>query len=112
MWLYRAYSGSLYHKGESEVSFQSYTQGDYITVVLDMDLKTLSFGKNGEEPKVAFENIDATELYPCVMFYSTKPGEKVKITDMQVSTCVEEIVFDINVVMYLDIRGAKGTLTW
>lgn len=84
MWLYRAYSGSLYHKGEWDVSFQSYTQGDYITVVLDMDAKTLSFGKNGEEPKVAFEDIDATELYPCVMFYSTKPGEKVKITDMQV----------------------------
>lgn len=84
MWLYRAYSGSLYHKGEWDVSFQSYTQGDYITVILDMDSKTLSFGKNGEEPKVAFEDIDATELYPCVMFYSTKPGEKVKITDMQV----------------------------
>lgn len=33
---------------------------------------------------MAFENIDATELYPCVMFYSTNPGEKVKITDMKV----------------------------
>lgn len=85
MWLYRAYSGSLYHNGEKEVSFQCYTQGDYITVMLDMDAKTLSFGKNGEEPKVAFENIDATELFPCVMFYSTNPGEKVKITDMKVN---------------------------
>uniref|UniRef100_A0A6P7FL74 HECT-type E3 ubiquitin transferase n=2 Tax=Diabrotica virgifera virgifera TaxID=50390 RepID=A0A6P7FL74_DIAVI len=84
MWLYRAYSGSLYHNGERDMSFQSYTQGDYITVVLDMDAKTLSFGKNGEEPRVAFENINATELYPCVMFYSTNPDEKVKITDMRV----------------------------
>ena len=84
MWLYRAYSGSLYHCGERDTSFQCYTQGDYITVVLDMDAKTLSFGKNGEEPRVAFENIDAPELYPCVMFYSTNPGEKVKITDMKV----------------------------
>ncbi|KAJ8965419.1 hypothetical protein NQ314_004172 [Rhamnusium bicolor] len=84
MWLYRAYSGSLYHNGERDMSFQSYTQGDYITVVLDMDAKTLSFGKNGEEPRVAFENLDASELYPCVMFYSTNPGEKVKITDMKV----------------------------
>ncbi|KAJ8960520.1 hypothetical protein NQ318_013805 [Aromia moschata] len=84
MWLYRAYSGSLYHNGERDMSFQSYTQGDYITVVLDMDAKTLSFGKNGEEPRVAFENIEAAELYPCVMFYSTNPGEKVKITDMKV----------------------------
>lgn len=85
MWLYRAYNGSLYHNGERDLCLQSFTQGDYITVVLDMDSKTLSFGKNGEEPRIAFENIDATELYPCVMFYSTNPGEKVKITDMQVS---------------------------
>ncbi|CAG9773088.1 unnamed protein product [Ceutorhynchus assimilis] len=84
MWLYRAYSGSLYHTGERDNCFQSYTQGDYITVVLDMDAKTLSFGKNGEEPRVAFEDVDAPELYPCVMFYSTNPGEKVKITDMKV----------------------------
>lgn len=61
-----------------------YFLGDYITILLDMDAKTLSFGKNGEEPRVAFENIDANELYPCVMFYSTNPGEKVKITDMKV----------------------------
>lgn len=84
MWLYRAYSGSLYHNGEKELCFQSFTQGDYITVVLDMDVKTLSFGKNGEEPRVAFEDIDATELYPCVLFYGTGPGEKVKMTDFQV----------------------------
>lgn len=62
----------------------AYFLGDYITVLLDMDAKTLSFGKNGEDPRVAFENIDANELYPCVMFYSTNPGEKVKITDMKV----------------------------
>ena len=84
MWLYRAYSGSLYHSGELNVSLPGFTQGDYITVVLDMEAKTLSFGKNGEEPRMAFENIDANELYPCVMFYSTNPGEKVKMVDMQV----------------------------
>lgn len=27
MWLYRAYSGSLYHNGERDTSFQSFTQG-------------------------------------------------------------------------------------
>lgn len=87
MWLYRAYSGMLYHNGERDnlPTFPSYTQGDYITVVVDMEAKTLSFGKNGEEPKVAFEGIEASELFPCVMFYSTNPGEKVKITDMKVS---------------------------
>lgn len=84
MWLYRAYSGSLYHSGERDSIFPTFSQGDYITVVLDMDARTLSFGKNGGEPRVAFENIDATELYPCITFYSTNPGEKVKITDMKV----------------------------
>ncbi|CAH1796720.1 unnamed protein product [Owenia fusiformis] len=84
MWLYRAYSGNLYHNGEQSLALGGFTQGDYVTCVLDMDTRTIAFGKNGEEPKVAFEDVDATELYPCVMFYSSNPGEKVKITDMQV----------------------------
>lgn len=33
---------------------------------------------------MAFDNVEAAELYPCVVFYSSNPGEKVKITDMQV----------------------------
>lgn len=84
MWLYRAYSGGLYHNGEKDLCLQRFTHGDFITVVLDMDSKTLSFGKNGEEPRVAFEDIDATEVYPCVLFYGSGVGEKVKMTDMQV----------------------------
>ncbi|KAK7862054.1 hypothetical protein R5R35_011478 [Gryllus longicercus] len=84
MWLYRAYSGNLYHNGELPQCLASFTQGDYITVVLDLDARTVSFGKNGEEPHLAFEDVDGTELFPCVMFYSTNPGEKVKMTDMQV----------------------------
>lgn len=83
MWLYRAYSGNLYHNGELSLTLPGFTQGDYVTVILDMEARTLSFGKNGDEPKLAFEDIDATELYPCVMFYSTNPGEKVKMVDMQ-----------------------------
>ncbi|XP_049838129.1 LOW QUALITY PROTEIN: probable E3 ubiquitin-protein ligase HERC1 [Schistocerca gregaria] len=91
MWLYRAYSGNLYHNGELPLCLPSFTQGDYITVVLDMDACTISFGKNGEEPVLAYEDVDATELYPCVMFYSTNPGEKVKITDMQVRGAPREM---------------------
>lgn len=48
MWLYRAYSGNLYHNGEQTLTLSSYTQGDYITCVLDMEARTVSFGKNGE----------------------------------------------------------------
>ncbi|XP_029961368.1 LOW QUALITY PROTEIN: probable E3 ubiquitin-protein ligase HERC1 [Salarias fasciatus] len=83
MWLYRAYSGNLYHNGEQPLALSSFTQGDAVTCVLDMEARTVSFGKNGEEPKLAFEDVDATELFPCVMFYSSNPGEKVKICDMQ-----------------------------
>ncbi|EDO28141.1 predicted protein, partial [Nematostella vectensis] len=82
MWLYRAYSGNLYHNGEQNLTLSGYTQGDFLTCVLDMEARTLAFGKNGEEPRVAFEGIDATEVYPCVMFYSNTPGEKVTIKDM------------------------------
>ncbi|XP_067888501.1 probable E3 ubiquitin-protein ligase HERC1 isoform X5 [Heterodontus francisci] len=84
MWLYRAYSGNLYHSGEQGCILPSYTQGDCITCVLDVEARTISFGKNGEEPKLAFEDVDATELYPCVMFYSSNPGEKVALCDMQI----------------------------
>ncbi|XP_057655201.1 probable E3 ubiquitin-protein ligase HERC1 isoform X1 [Diorhabda carinulata] len=122
MWLYRAYSGSLYHNGERDMSFQSYTQGDYITVVLDMDAKTLSFGKNGEEPRVAFENINGTELYPCVMFYSTNSDEKVKITDMKVHGTQRDLLpgepnlaplHAVLVESYVNlIRKLHSALTW
>lgn len=72
------YRGNLYHGGEQKNALPSYTQGDYITVVLDLDTRTLSFGKNGEETTIAFQDIDvSTPLYPCVLFYSTNPGEKV-----------------------------------
>lgn len=48
MWLYRAYSGNLYHNGEQALTLTSFTQGDFITCVLDMEARTISFGKNGE----------------------------------------------------------------
>ena len=48
MWLYRAYSGNLYHNSEQTLTLSSFTQGDFITCVLDMEARTISFGKNGE----------------------------------------------------------------
>jgi len=48
MWLYRAYSGNLYHNGEQSTILPNYTHGDCITCVLDIDSRTLAFGKNGE----------------------------------------------------------------
>uniref|UniRef100_A0A8C7IFA5 HECT-type E3 ubiquitin transferase n=1 Tax=Oncorhynchus kisutch TaxID=8019 RepID=A0A8C7IFA5_ONCKI len=83
MWLYRAYSGSLYHGGELGRALPSFTQGDTITCILDMEARTISFAKNNKEPKLAFEGVEATELYPCVLFYSSNPGEKVALCDLQ-----------------------------
>ncbi|XP_049459514.1 probable E3 ubiquitin-protein ligase HERC1 isoform X6 [Epinephelus fuscoguttatus] len=83
MWLYRAYSGNLYHGGELVRTLPSFTQGDTITCILDMEAHTISFAKNDKEPKLAFEGVVATELYPCVLFYSSNPGEKVTLRDLQ-----------------------------
>ncbi|KAM9735319.1 putative E3 ubiquitin-protein ligase HERC1 isoform 7-T8 [Menidia menidia] len=84
MWLYRAYSGNLYHGGELVRTLPSFTQGDTITCILDMEAHTISFGKNDKEPKLAFEGVVASELYPCVLFYSSNPGEKVALRDLQI----------------------------
>ena len=60
-----------------------FTQDDSITCILDMDARTLSFAKNDEQPVLAFEDLPTgIELYPCVTFYSSSPGEKVRITSM------------------------------
>ncbi|XP_042364651.1 probable E3 ubiquitin-protein ligase HERC1 isoform X4 [Plectropomus leopardus] len=83
MWLYRAYSGNLYHGGELVRTLPSFTQGDTITCILDMEAHTISFAKNDKEPKLAFESVVASELYPCVLFYSSNPGEKVALRDLQ-----------------------------
>lgn len=77
MWLYRGINGGLYHEGKLPISFPTFTCGDIITVELDMDARTLAFGKNGELPKVAFTKISADEVYPCVAFSLYNHGEKV-----------------------------------
>ena len=84
MWLYRAYSGNLYHNGEIQNrSLPQFTQDDSITCILDIDARTLSFAKNNDAPIVAFEDMPMDmELFPCVTFYSSSPGEKVRITSM------------------------------
>uniref|UniRef100_A0A3B4UYX2 Uncharacterized protein n=1 Tax=Seriola dumerili TaxID=41447 RepID=A0A3B4UYX2_SERDU len=48
-----------------------------------MEAHTISFAKNDKEPKLAFEGVVASELYPCVLFYSSNPGEKVALRDLQ-----------------------------
>lgn len=65
MWLYRAYSGNLYHNGEQTLTLSSFTQGDFITCVLDMEARTISFGKNGEvRVKIHQINSRVSPLFP------------------------------------------------
>lgn len=53
-----------------------------------------------QEPKLAFEGVVASELYPCVLFYSSNPGEKVLI-----------LLFKIYIHLYF-IHRASGTVLW
>jgi hypothetical protein len=84
MWLYRAYSGHIYHGGEiGNRTLQPFTQDDSITCILDTDARTLSFAKNDSEPVLAFEDLPVdVDFYPVVTFYSSSPGEKVRISSM------------------------------
>lgn len=71
-------SGNLYHNGELQNALPKFTKGDCILAVLDVEARRLSFAKNKGEVMLAFEEIDvSTPLYPCVMFYSNNPGERV-----------------------------------
>lgn len=85
MWLYRAYSGNVYHNGEiGGVKLPTFTHGDRITCILDTIMKTLAFSKNGSEAQVAFENIGEQPLYPCVLFYSMNAAEVIRISSVTV----------------------------
>lgn len=53
-----------------------------------------------QEPKLAFEDVDATELYPCVMFYSSNPGEKVRPRDADVY--LTPVVFLLSKITLID----------
>ena len=48
MWLYRAHDGGVYHDGERARRLDAYGPGDTVTVEVDMDEKTIAFGKNDE----------------------------------------------------------------
>ncbi|XP_066930429.1 probable E3 ubiquitin-protein ligase HERC1 [Clytia hemisphaerica] len=81
MYIYRAFDGKLYHNGEKAIRFKPFSQGDYVCCQYDKSRGTLSFGVNGDDPQIAFENLPREPLYPFVLFYMVTPGEKVTIRD-------------------------------
>lgn len=70
--------------GSSHLIFCKEWQG-IVTLISSVFLLLMYvFGRNlsiimsfSQEPKLAFEGVIASELYPCVLFYSSNPGEKV-----------------------------------
>lgn len=58
-----------------------------------------------QEPKLAFEGVDATELYPCVLFYSSNPGEKVSLLNLY--TTFVYYIFYIVIILYIIIQLSK-----
>lgn len=76
VWVLDAASGRLYHGGEQgETLFVMSDGGDTFTVEFDSVAKTLSFGKNSEPLKVAFNEISkpGEELFPA-LFFNKKSG--------------------------------------
>lgn len=71
MWLYRAYSGNLYHGGELVRTLPSFTQGDTITCILDMEAHTVSFAKNDKVWPNIYSRFDGfyTNWLLCCLVY-------------------------------------------
>ena len=79
MWLYRSYNGGLYNDGEILHPINpmpEYSIDDIITVQVDLDEGTMSFGKNATPLVLAFDNLPTNvELYPIVVFYTSNHGK-------------------------------------
>jgi hypothetical protein len=65
-YLYRASDGNKVSPGGGAVAYgSSWTTGDKITVLLDMDAGTVSFGKNGVDQGIAFTGVTAAQIPFC-----------------------------------------------
>jgi len=75
-WAYYGNNGKREHAGGSEKYGPTYGSGDTVRVMCDMDLRTLSFCKNGLYLGTAFHNIPAC-VYPAITLYTT--GDRVSL---------------------------------
>ena len=85
VWLYKSSNGAIFHDGEilnPLNSLPEFTADDVITVQLDVDEGTLSFGKNNQPLLLAFDDLPSVELFPIVVFNTNNHGEKVQIYDL------------------------------
>ena len=86
-WFLDLSTDQLFHGGEPTEFSMNVTRGDSITVEYNTLTKTLSFGKNEEELRKAFDEVEVEgkELYPVVLF-PIAPA-KVYIYNVMCSVC-------------------------
>ncbi|CAM9751893.1 unnamed protein product [Scytosiphon promiscuus] len=95
---------ALYHKRSKVKAYgERFSQGDTVGVTLNMDRRTLSFSKNGQDLGVAFEGL-VGNLYPAVAFYNQGqrislvqsafrcPGAGVTVLSSPLNTMPEEVL--------------------
>jgi len=61
--------GNIYRAGSSSSYGSAYRTGDAITLMLDMDARTLSYAKNGQQLGVAFSDLPDS-VYPAFSLYT------------------------------------------
>jgi hypothetical protein len=71
-WGYVALNGFKNHNsGSGQPYGQNYGTGDIITVIWDSNKGTLEFHKNGKSQGIAYHNVKASEIYPCICVTTT-----------------------------------------
>jgi hypothetical protein len=80
MWMYRAYNGDLYDKGNKiSHQFPKCHSGDRIRIKYNVSEGTLSFSRNDVDLGIAFRNVFGA-VCPAVAFYNTQaPARKIKL---------------------------------
>merc|ERR1712194_898009 len=65
-WGYNGNRGTAHHEGSKKSYSVGFTSGDVIQMLLDLDIYTLSFIKNGRNLGLAHTLPAETELFPCI----------------------------------------------
>jgi len=82
MWVRRSYNGQLYHGSSAGYDcMDKLHPGDVVRIEVDMDKKTLSFKKNGEDEGAAFIDL-VGEVFPIVCTY--RSGIEVQLLKTEV----------------------------
>lgn len=90
-WGYMA-DQELYHSNKTIDYGEKYSIGDIITVIVDLDRGIVSFGKNGKDFGVAFEQVTGP-ICPAVSFYNN--GQKITIIKNSIQLPIDREFYTI-----------------